>query len=97
MATVLMIWPQNHSLGFPSLGLKTGSYGLVIWPTKSPRWFLGLCLKTKWATVTIYRFCHKTDGRMKIALDIHQDLAAYFTWKQVRLGFPSVASGLVEA
>jgi hypothetical protein len=22
VATVLMVWPQNHSLGFPSLGLK---------------------------------------------------------------------------
>jgi hypothetical protein len=29
------------------LGLKTGSCGLVIWPTKSPRRFLGLGLKTK--------------------------------------------------
>jgi hypothetical protein len=36
VATVLVVWPQNHSLGFPSLGLKTGSCGLVIWPTKSP-------------------------------------------------------------
>jgi hypothetical protein len=25
--------------GFPYLGLKTGSCGLVIWPTKSPRQF----------------------------------------------------------
>jgi hypothetical protein len=33
--------------GFPSLGLKTGSYGLVIWASKSPRRFLGLGLKTK--------------------------------------------------
>jgi hypothetical protein len=30
VATVLVVWPQNHSLGFPSLGLKTGSCGLVI-------------------------------------------------------------------
>jgi hypothetical protein len=35
MATVLVVWPQNHLLGFPGLGLKTDSYGLVIWPTKS--------------------------------------------------------------
>jgi hypothetical protein len=34
MATVLVVWPQNHSLGFPGLGLKTGSCGFVIWPTK---------------------------------------------------------------
>jgi hypothetical protein len=31
----------------PSLGLKTGGDGLVIWPTKSPRQFLGLRLKIK--------------------------------------------------
>jgi hypothetical protein len=37
VAMVLVVWPQNHSLGFPGWSLKTGSYGLVIWPTKSPR------------------------------------------------------------
>jgi hypothetical protein len=36
VATVLVVWPQNHSLRFPILGLKTGSGSLVIWPTKSP-------------------------------------------------------------
>jgi hypothetical protein len=35
MATVLVVWPQNYSLGFPSLCLKTSSCSLVIWPTKS--------------------------------------------------------------
>jgi hypothetical protein len=30
VVTVVMICPQNHSLRFPSLGLKTGSFGLVI-------------------------------------------------------------------
>jgi hypothetical protein len=30
VATVLVVWHQNHSLGFPGLGLKTGSCGLVI-------------------------------------------------------------------
>jgi hypothetical protein len=35
LATVLVVWPQNHSLGFPGLGLKTGSFGLVIWQIKS--------------------------------------------------------------
>jgi hypothetical protein len=35
VTTVLVVWPQNHSLGFSGLGLKTGSCGLVIWPTKS--------------------------------------------------------------
>jgi hypothetical protein len=37
VAMVLVVWPQNHSLGFSGLGLKTGSCGLVIWATKSPQ------------------------------------------------------------
>jgi hypothetical protein len=41
VAKVLVLWPQNHSLGFLGLGLKIGTCGFVIWPTKSPRWFLG--------------------------------------------------------
>jgi hypothetical protein len=52
---------QNQGGGeFPDLGLKTGSYGLVIWALKSPRRFLGLGLKTEWASVCQLR--HKTDG-----------------------------------
>jgi hypothetical protein len=51
VATVLVVWPQNHSLGFPSLDLKTDSYSLVIWLTKSSRQFLSLGLKTKWEEV----------------------------------------------
>jgi hypothetical protein len=31
-----VVWPQNHWDRFPGLGLKTGSYGLVIWASKSP-------------------------------------------------------------
>jgi hypothetical protein len=32
-----LVEPQNQGGGgFPSLGLKTGSYGLVIWALKSP-------------------------------------------------------------
>jgi hypothetical protein len=42
VAMVLVVWPQNHLLGFPDLGLKTGSCGLVIWSIKSSRRFLGL-------------------------------------------------------
>jgi hypothetical protein len=30
VATVLAVWPQNHSLQFSGFGLKTGSCGLVI-------------------------------------------------------------------
>jgi hypothetical protein len=32
-----------------------------------------------------------------MALDTHQDIAACFTWKQVGLGFSSLASRLAEA
>jgi hypothetical protein len=67
VATVLVVWHKNHSLGFFGLGLKTGRCGLVIWPIISPRQFLGLGLKIKWAMVC--RLCHKTDRRMKTAWD----------------------------
>jgi hypothetical protein len=56
-----LVEPQNQGGGgFPSLGLKTGISGLVIWASKSPRWFLGLGIKTKQASVCWLR--HKTDG-----------------------------------
>jgi hypothetical protein len=64
--------------GFPSLGLKTGSYGLVIWVSKSPRQFLGLSLKIKLAMV--YRLRHKTDRR-RMVWDTRRDLAGCFAWK----------------
>jgi hypothetical protein len=61
LAVVFLVEPQNQGGGgFPGLGLKTGSSGLVIWVSKSPRRFLGLELKTKWASVCW--LCHKTDG-----------------------------------
>jgi hypothetical protein len=84
-----LVEPQNQGGGgFSGLCLKTGSSGLVIWASKSPRWFLRLCLKTRQASV--YRLRHKSDeGRS--ARDTHRDLAAYFAWKQVWLGFPSLA------
>jgi hypothetical protein len=49
---------------FSGLGIKTDSYGLVIWSLKSPQQFLGLCLKIKRATVCLLH--HKTDERMKM-------------------------------
>jgi hypothetical protein len=53
--------PQNQDGGgFSGLGLKTGSSGLVIWASKSPRRFLLFSLKTNRASV--YRLRHKTDG-----------------------------------
>jgi hypothetical protein len=43
-----LVKPQNQGGGgFLGLGLKTGSFGLVIWASKLPRRFLGLGLKTK--------------------------------------------------
>jgi hypothetical protein len=50
LAVGFLVEPQNQGGGgFPGLGLKTGSSGLVICASKSPRWFLGLDLKTKQA------------------------------------------------
>jgi hypothetical protein len=38
-----LVEPQNQGGGgFPGLRLKTGSSGLVIWASKSPRWFLAV-------------------------------------------------------
>jgi hypothetical protein len=43
-----LLVPKNQGGGgFSSLGPKTGSFGLVIWASKLPRWFLSLGLKTK--------------------------------------------------
>jgi hypothetical protein len=56
-----LVEPQNKGGGgFPGLGLRTGSSGLVIWDLKSPRRFLGLGLKTKKPLVC--RLRHKIDG-----------------------------------
>jgi hypothetical protein len=84
-----LVEPQNQGGGgFSSLGLKTGSSGLVIWASESPRRFLGLGHKTKQASVC--QLCHKTNGG-RSAQDTHRDLAACLAWKQVWLGFPSLA------
>jgi hypothetical protein len=40
-------YEEDKKHNSPSLGLKTGDDSLVIWPTKSPRQFLGLRLKIK--------------------------------------------------
>jgi hypothetical protein len=85
----LLVEPQNQGGGgFPGLGLKTGSSGLVIWDSKSLRRFLCLGLKTKQAWIC--RLHHKTDGG-RSERDMHRDLAACLAWKQVWLGFPSLA------
>jgi hypothetical protein len=52
-----LVEPQSQGGGgFPGLGLKIGSYSLLIWGLKLPRCFLALCLKTKQASV--YRLRH---------------------------------------
>jgi hypothetical protein len=87
-----LVEPQNQGGGgFPGLDLKTGSSGLVIWASKSPRRFLGLGLKTKWASIC--RLRHKTD-RGRSARDTRRDLAAYLASKHVWLGFPSLFPSL---
>jgi hypothetical protein len=86
---------KTSGFGFLGLDLKTGSFSLVVWTSKPLRRFHGLGLKTKWATVC--RLRQKPDGRMKMAYDTRQDLASCFTWKQVGLGFPYLATRLVEA
>jgi hypothetical protein len=51
MRAGFLVEPQNQGHWVFGLGLKTDSYDLVIWASKSQRWFLGLDLKTKWATI----------------------------------------------
>jgi hypothetical protein len=75
-----VVWPQNHY------------YDLVIWASKSPRWFLGLGLKTNGMRFVGLRL--KIDGRVKMCEDTCWHLAACFGVKQVGLGFPYLASKL---
>jgi hypothetical protein len=88
-AVGFLVEPQNQGGGeFPGLGLKTGSFGSVIWASKSPWQFLSLGLETKWASVC--RLHHKTDGG-RSARGTHRDLVTCLVWKKVWLGFPSQA------
>jgi hypothetical protein len=80
-AVDFLVGPQNQGGGgFLGLDFKTSSFSLLIWASKSPWRFLGLGLKTKWASVCLLP--HKTDGR-RSARDTRRDLATYFAWKQV--------------
>jgi hypothetical protein len=45
---------QNKGRGFPGLGLKIGSYGLVICASKSLQRFFVLDLKIKWEEVCLF-------------------------------------------
>jgi hypothetical protein len=75
-AVGFLVEPQNQGGGGSfGLGLKTARFGLVIWASKSPRRFLGLCLKIKWALV--YRLRYETDGG-RSAQDTRIDLATCF-------------------
>jgi hypothetical protein len=57
----LLVEPQNQGgERFPGLDLKTDSFDLMIWASKSLRRFLGLILKTKW--VSVCRLRHKING-----------------------------------
>jgi hypothetical protein len=69
LAVVFLVEPQNQGGGgFPGLGLKTDSSGLMICVSKLPRRFLSLGLKTK--QTSVYRLRHKTDG-VRSARDAH--------------------------
>jgi hypothetical protein len=71
-----LVETQNQGgRGFSNLCLKIGNFGFVIWGSKSPRRFLGLGLKIKWASVC--RLRHKTDGG-RSAQDTRRDLTACF-------------------
>jgi hypothetical protein len=59
--------------GFFGLGLKTDNSDFVILASKSPRQFLDLGLKTKWASVCWLH--HKIDGG-RSTRDTRRDLAA---------------------
>jgi hypothetical protein len=85
-AVGFLVEPQNQGGGgFPSLGLKTDSSGLVIWASKSSRRFLDLCLETMQDSVC--RLHRKINGG-RSARDTRRDLAACFTSTR---GFPSLA------
>jgi hypothetical protein len=88
-AVGFLVEPQNQGGGgFPCLGLKTGSSGLVIWASKSPRQLISLGLKIKQASVC--RLHHKTNGG-RSAWDTRRALAACLARKQVWLGSPRLA------
>jgi hypothetical protein len=84
-----LVEPQNQGGGeFSGMSLKIGSFSLMIWTLKSPQRFIGLSLKIKWASV--YRLHNKT-GERRLMWDMLRDLTACFVWKQVWLGFLSLA------
>jgi hypothetical protein len=88
-AVGFLVEPQKQGGGgFSDLGIKTGSFNLVIWVSKSPRRFLSLGLKTMWGFGLSVA---PQNRRREDGADTHRDLAACFVWKQVWLGVPSLA------
>jgi hypothetical protein len=87
--------PNQGGGGFPGLGLKTGSYGLVIWglkitvmvssfgPQNQAGFNLSVAPENRWED--------------EMAWDTRRDPAACLTWNQVWLEFPSLVSRLAEA
>jgi hypothetical protein len=70
------------------LGLKTGSYGLVIWVSKSPRQFLGLGLKI---TTTVSWFGRQNQARFGLSV------APQNRWKDaIAWGHTLRSSGLLH-
>jgi hypothetical protein len=80
-AVGFLVEPQNQGGGgFPGFGIKIGSSSLLIWLSKSSRWFLGLVLKTK--QVSVCRLRHKNDGG-RSTRDTCRDLTTCLVWKKV--------------
>jgi hypothetical protein len=82
IVTVSQFGPQNRQLRFGDSGLKITA--TVSWFGPQNQAGFGCRLR------------HKIDGG-RSAQDTRGDLAACFAWKQVGLGFPSLASRLAEA
>jgi hypothetical protein len=87
-ADSFLVEPQNQGGGgFLGLGLKTSIFGLVIWSSKSPRWFLGLGLKIT-ATVSWFRPQNQAGFSLSIALQNR--------WRLVGVGHTSRSCGLLH-
>jgi hypothetical protein len=86
-----LVESQNQYGGeFFDLSLKTDRSDLVIWGSKSSRWFLSLDLKIKCATIC--RLRHKIDG-VRLAQNTRRRLAQSTTCK---IWFSSCSSSFVS-
>jgi hypothetical protein len=93
---------KSRSIIFSGLASKPVATGYPVWAAKpsAPVWwselrrFLNFGLKIK--QTSAYRLHHKTD-EWSTARDTCRDLTSCFVWKQVTLGFPSLALRLAEA